>query len=155
MVRAVILSGLIVSSIALGAGPGAAMMGGEDHKLLSFSEIDSDGNGQLTPEEFAAHRQAMFDKADADGNGVLSQEEMAAKMQNRMERRMGRFFERADRNGDGGLSMEEVTSRRHSPEDRFARLDADESGTISEEEFAQARQKMRERRRGTNCVHDS
>ena len=52
----------------------------------AFAAADADGNGVLTPDEFAAFHEAMrqafeaarFAKMDTNGDGVVSKDELAA-----------------------------------------------------------------------------
>ena len=84
----------------------------------------------------AGGRGAMFDKLDLDKDGLVTSGEA-------MEAR-GRWFERADADADGNLTLEEMTAqRRHGGaegkagriERRFAKLDQDGDGRISQAEF--------------------
>ncbi len=55
-------------------------------RAATFAEADADGNGSLTPAEFAAfkelvqrkHAERRFQRADADGNGVVTLAELEA-----------------------------------------------------------------------------
>ena len=90
----------------------------------------------------AAARQAIIDEFDADGDGVLNEEERTAAKEARAAERQAekeaRFAE-IDTDASGDLSGEEVQVATLATEERLAaivaRYDADESGTISLEEF--------------------
>lgn len=110
----------------------------------AFAELDADGDGQLTAEEFAAHAKARFDAADTDGDGALSAAEMAARAQaemaKRMEQRMSQMIERRDTNGDGMLSFDEAAPQAGKGP-LFGRIDANGDGTVTAEEYAAMAQK--------------
>ncbi|MFP7674310.1 EF-hand domain-containing protein [Marivita sp. S0852] len=139
------ISTLIVAALLTtgGAISVAAQEAGsrEDRRAEMFADLDADGNGVVSAEEFAAGV-GLFGRADADGNGLLTAEEIAASNQDRAERRAARMIERLDTNSDGMLSQEEVTARR-SPAQMFDRLDANDDGEVSAEEFADARMDRR------------
>ena len=147
MKRTTILTSLTVAAIAIGSvavahGNGDRGDRGARGPMMDrpeFSELDTNADGQLSPEELTAPRDARFAEADANGDGLLSAEEMAAQVeaqrQDRAARGVERMIERMDANDDGQLSLEEMTARRDG-KGMFERLDADEDGVISEEEFA-------------------
>jgi hypothetical protein len=77
-----------VGSLALGLMSGAAWAahhegaeGHDDkggHHARMFAEKDTDGNGEISLDEWRAGAEARFEKMDADGNGSLTQDEMKA-----------------------------------------------------------------------------
>ncbi len=143
-----------VSSPVLAHGKGK---GGERRLPMSFEQLDADGNGTVSAEEFKATRLAKFKAADTDGNGALSAEEMLAAREKTASKtpkadRATRMIERLDTNEDGELSMDELTARR-SPEKMFERIDANSDGAISEEEFAEAQAKLAKRMGKHNKGH--
>ena len=60
-----------------------------------FAAIDTNGDGQLSPVEFAAPQMDRFSKADANGDGSISPEEHAAA---RAYRRRGHHNSKARKN---------------------------------------------------------
>lgn len=112
-----------------------------------FQALDTDGNGEISPEEYAAaparaphgfhhrlHRKDRTDRADhgkrsASGHAARQDFDAAA-------------FDRLDTDGDGLLSREEFDGRKlraarraEMRERLFARLDADGSGGLSRDEL--------------------
>ncbi|TBX29278.1 hypothetical protein TK43_01030 [Roseovarius sp. JS7-11] len=117
----------------------------------SFTELDADGNGELTLEEMLAHREARFAEADTDGDGNLSRDEMIAAAMGRVEASIDRRMERFDDNEDGMLSANELDDMRPrgpGPERLFSRMDEDGDGVVSAEEFETAAANMMQRRSG-------
>lgn len=102
-----------------------------------FAEVDTDGDGKISTEEFDAYKAAQFAKVDADGNGTVSVEELIAFDETqRVERqkfRVEAMVKARDTDGDGVLSAEELSTQpQKSP---FERLDRNDDGFISEDEL--------------------
>lgn len=137
---------IFVASIvaaALGLGSAAHADDKSRRGAAMFEELDTDSNGEISQAELQARGAARFAEADGNGDGFLSAEEIAAAGQSNAARRAERMIEHLDANDDGQLSQDELRGRRD-PGEMFARLDEDESGGISAEEF----QKMRKGRGG-------
>ncbi|GAB5437623.1 EF-hand domain-containing protein [Falsiruegeria mediterranea] len=138
-------AGFIAAVVIAAAGvTGTAVLAKGSH--ATFQELDADGNGEITQAEMEAHRTARFAKADTDGDGKLSLEEATAKGQERAAKRAEKMFERHDANKDGFLDAEELPKPRRAGK-FFDRMDKDGSGGISEAEFAEARERMKEHRK--------
>jgi Ca2+-binding EF-hand superfamily protein len=115
-------------------------------KGMSFSQLDADGNGELTQDEMRARGAARFATVDADGDGFLTVEELEAAGSERAKKRSARMMKHLDADGDGKISQEEMQNRDKGGR-MFGRIDADGNGTVSEEEFAAARDKMKKRKK--------
>ena len=143
MKRAWVLSGLIALGLAAQGNPVQAQEGGPmKTNRPVFSELDTNGDGQVTAEELEALHIARLSDIDTDGDGFLTAEEFqahrAAQADERADRRLQRMIERMDTDGDGKVSLQEAQAR--SPGTRMIdRLDRNDDGAVSEEEFAQAR----------------
>ncbi|NNK79272.1 MAG: calcium-binding protein [Litoreibacter sp.] len=111
----------------------------------NFETIDADGNGELSQEELQNRGRERFASADANSDGLLSKEELIAsgeaRMQERLTRRIDRMMEHRDENGDGLLSAEELAPPADRAANRFDKMDEDQSGGISKEEFEAAMKK--------------
>lgn len=161
---------LAIPSMALArdGGPKMGAMNGPRGEM-SFADMDADGNGQITTEDFSARAAERFAAADADGNGAVTSAELQAyfvKQANerlaevedkpsdlqiaaRAERMADRMLERADANDNGTLEAAEMQ-----PKDGFGRMidrfDTDDDNAVSEAEFDSAKKRMEARmdRRG-------
>lgn len=122
----------------------------EERRAAVFAELDSNADGSVSAEEFAAGAN-MFARADTNGDGLLTAEEIATSVGERAAQRAAqraeRMIARLDTNGDGSLSEDEIKSRRD-PARMFERLDANDDGMVSAEEFAEARMRDHGGKRG-------
>lgn len=147
MLGALIPLGLAVSLPVAAMGPGA----GPGHERPAFSELDVNGDGELTLDEMMTHRDARFAEADSDGDGSLSRDEMIAAAMGRVEARIDRMMARFDDDENGLLSaneMDDMRPRGPMMERAFARMDSDGDGAISEAEFDEMTGRMMQRRGG-------
>jgi len=140
MKNSIFIPAIVLSAVAI-TGTSVLAAGPKDREPASFEELDTNDDGQITQEEMQAHRQARFTKADANGDGQLSVDEMQAAAQQKASDRVTKMFEKHDANGDGFLSTDELPKPRRADK-MFDRIDADDSGGISEQEFADAKDKM-------------
>lgn len=141
-------------------GPG--MMGQRGHGFggergqgpnfeLMFQKADKDNSGSVTPEEFAAAMPMQFADADADGDGGITAQELADQMQRQMLlRRAEMMIKRFDTDNDGKVSTAEIEKAQ---QDRFAKLDVDESGAIEQDEMQLRRGGDRDGRGGHGKFH--
>jgi Ca2+-binding EF-hand superfamily protein len=133
------------SAFAKGQGPG-----GVGSERPSFSELDANGDGNLTIAEMQAKAAARFQENDSNGDGVLSSDEMVAaavaKAGDRAEQAFAQLLEWRDSDGDGSLNQAELGDNR--AERLFSRVDADNDGVVTAEEFEQAQAKFRGSRSG-------
>lgn len=126
-----------------GHGWQGGMFGGD----VGFEQLDADGNGEISKEEFDVRHAAWLAMVDANGDGMLQQEELEAYILERIKamaaEQSGRMIERLDSDSDGMVSADELGSKMGGSARRgdrmFNRLDADDSGGISAEELEAAK----------------
>lgn len=155
-IAAVVLTGgvMLVTTAALARGS-------MEHEL-DFATLDMDGNGEITATEFAEFKVARIAALDTDGDGFIGRDELSAMRKKVAEDRAGKHYERllgrVDANEDGLLSIEELASHsgRRGGDEGFPRgLDADGNGSVSAEEFAQAKDRWSERKGKRGKKHKS
>ncbi|GAB4141362.1 MAG: hypothetical protein Tsb0016_08950 [Sphingomonadales bacterium] len=107
--------------------------------------LDSNKDGVISQEEFAASHDKRFSRLDADGDGKITAEEREAMrkareekwkqrqaaMQERREKRLAEI----DSDGDGAISKAEHQAMHQA---RFAAMDKDGDGQISRDEMRAA-----------------
>jgi hypothetical protein len=143
-----------VSTAVFAQGMGERHEMGEGPRgMFDFATADTDQDGKITPEEFAAYRLAQVAGIDADGDGKLSVAEIAAQqmrgIQARAEKRAAQMIESHDVDGDRLLSIEELAAPPMGAK-LLSRLDTDGDGAVSQAEFdaMQARMQGREGKHG-------
>ena len=123
---------------ALAQGPGGPQMQGGGMKM--FGRCDTDGNGQISRDEFEACRKVKFEQVDANKDGKATFEEFQAQSMARKQQRQQMMFQQMDANGDGTVTADEFDDAHES---KFEQMDTDGDGAINQAEAQQMRQKMR------------
>ena len=136
------------AGMALAQGPGFGKNAGRGGPAMDFATLDADGSGEITTEDLDALRASRFAELDTDGDGGVTLEEFSAHAEAMASARASEMFERLDADGDGVLSRDVLESRMNrGPNPRLiTRMDTDESGGVSAEEFEAAQAQMAERR---------
>jgi hypothetical protein len=113
-------------------GPGRQMRGDRD-KAPRFERVDTNGDGSISFEEFAAVMDHGISNADANADGTLTVEEIAKAIEKRRsERAAARIIERFDNDGDGKLTLAEIESRQKK---MFALADRNDDGKVEMSEM--------------------
>lgn len=114
---------------------------------------DANGDGVISKDEFNGPEHA-FTRLDANEDGQITQEEALATPARRggdggpghermnPEERWARMLEHLDADGSGTISQDEFPGR----DEVFARIDADGDGQITQDEMQEAAQRMRQRK---------
>eukprot|EP00746_Dinoflagellata_sp_MGD_P165407 gnl/MRDRNA2_/MRDRNA2_94657_c0_seq1.p1 gnl/MRDRNA2_/MRDRNA2_94657_c0~~gnl/MRDRNA2_/MRDRNA2_94657_c0_seq1.p1 ORF type:complete len:1522 (+),score=530.41 gnl/MRDRNA2_/MRDRNA2_94657_c0_seq1:147-4712(+) len=147
--------------------PELVKMSNDKHRnaKAAWPIADTDGNGKLTPEEFAGfckglgmtpeQAENLFPKIDKDGNGDISEEEFlnvfgvdVPELKRRARKKHGPpndSFKAMDKNGDGKLSPEEFEEGckaldipPEQAEKLMKEIDTDQSGDVDLEEWGDA-----------------
>lgn len=134
---------------------GAATMDPQARWERLLEHADADGNGVISQDEFNGPEHA-FARLDANEDGQITQEEAlaATPRQGRQagqagmqrgnvnpEQRWQRMLERHDADNSGTISQDEFMGR----DEVFDAIDANDDGQISEDELGQAAQQFRQR----------
>ncbi|MFC3615758.1 EF-hand domain-containing protein [Lutimaribacter marinistellae] len=143
MKHAGFIAGIVLAAMAVTASGALAM--GPGRQMMSFEELDTDGNGEITRAEMEGHRAARFQEADTDGDGKLSLDEMQAQARQRADVRAQRMMEHLDADKDGFLNPAEMPKHERAGK-MFDRADRDGSGGISKAEFEEAQARMKDHR---------
>ncbi len=142
------LSILAASLIATGTGAAIALETAKGR--MTFEQLDVDGSGEITREDLELLPGARFAEMDADSSGDISEAEFVAAAQARAGEAAARMFARLDADGDGVLSQDAFAARGHHGGRLrgIMRLDADDSGGVSAEEFEAGMERFARRHRG-------
>jgi len=156
-----IMGGAMRKAMMAGREGGQRGQGGDPGQMLK--QLDKDGNGKITAEEFPRGPEAfekLAQRLDKDGDGAISMEEMAAMRGQRgggggeggREGRGGKggqgdWVKRFDKDADGKVSAEEFPRGAEAFEKILKRADKDGDGLISAEEMNAMRGEGRKGRR--------
>lgn len=94
-----------------------------------FAELDANGDGSISADEFDALRVRHLARLDGNNDGFVTFEEHKAA---REARARERFTGRHDRDGDGRVSVDEMADR---GDDHFGRMDRNDDGTVTPDEL--------------------
>ena len=123
-------------ALVMSAGLGLAALAGAalaDKGPGMFGRADTNGDGFVSKEEFAAGRDKMFAKFDANSDGAIDQAEVDKAREAWKQRR-------AEKAQAEGTTQAEKPKKEH--KGFLARLDTDSDGKVTTQEFAAAGDKM-------------
>jgi Ca2+-binding EF-hand superfamily protein len=123
----------------LAAGGFVASPARANDKDEKFKMMDTNGDGKISADEFAAHAKQMFEKMDADKNGKITAAEMdaahaqmAGKKAGQAEMASTERIKMMDTNGDGVLSEGEWEA---GSKKMFEKMDTDHDGYLTKAEL--------------------
>jgi Ca2+-binding EF-hand superfamily protein len=120
---------LLLASSTFGQTPQATTGRRSPKRDGAMKRMDTNNDGKISRDEWRRKSQA-FDKLDSDNDGFLTREELsAAAVRTRKTRKRG--LKQMDANSDSKISRDEWKGNAK----RFDRLDTDQNGVISQEEF--------------------
>jgi hypothetical protein len=123
-------------ALVMSAGLGLAAFAGAalaDKGPGMFGRADTNGDGFVSKEEFAAGRNAMFTKLDANGDGTVDQAELDKAREAWHQRKSQQA------QADSGTQAEKPKKEHRG---FMARIDTDSDGKVTTQEFAAAGDKM-------------
>jgi hypothetical protein len=144
-------------ALVMSAGLGLTVLAGTalaDRGHGMFDRADTNGDGFVTKDEFAAGRDTFFTKLDANGDGAIDQAELdkareawrqrmnkpaqsdantqANTQADAQGKKHGGFMQRMDTDGDGKISAAEFAA---AGDRMFAKLDANGDGKLVKDEI--------------------
>jgi hypothetical protein len=122
-----------LAAIVACASPSQAQGSMDASALLSTADLNNDG--VVTHDEFLATRSGIFRTIDANASGGLDPAEFTTALDERVKRFANRAFARVDANDDGVVSQDEWDS---APTRAFDRLDSNNDKILSSEEISKA-----------------
>jgi hypothetical protein len=128
---------LAISASFLSALGGAAMA---DKGQGMFERADTNGDGFVSKEEFAAGRTQMFAKLDANGDGFIDQGELDKAREAWHQQHMKPAQDGAAQQSEDSTSQPKPEAKEH--HGFMDRMDSDKDGKISAAEFAAAGDQM-------------
>ena len=139
-----LVSGVMLSSLALGAGPNAAK------PYADFTAMDANKDGKVYFEEHAAASKKMFDTMDANRDGKVNAAEMDAAHQRVTGKKSKKTDMSAvekikviDTDGDGILTAEEHAAGSRA---MFEKMDTNKDGFLTKDELAAGHAQMMKKR---------
>ena len=104
-----------------------------------FQEMDSNGDGKISPDEHAAGASRMFAKMDANGDGKVTAAEMTSAHQKMVGKKAEKGeltsaekIKKFDTNGDGVLTADEHAAAART---MFEKMDTDHDGYLTKAEL--------------------
>lgn len=118
---------------------------------MFLKDMDKNGDGVISKQEFDAFHSAHFREMDANNDGKITREEMDAaykKMVEKCDVRHDSRFDEVDINHDGALSKDEAEIGMPMLFKHFDEIDTGRDGKISKEELNEYMQRMHEKMHG-------
>ncbi len=150
-----LVSGSLAAQPADRADHGAALTQQQfkERAAAMFARMDANGDGTINAADRAARQADRFARLDTDRNGEISRSEMEANAEQRRARMAERRERRAERRAERAPERAERMAERR--EARFAMIDVDNNGALSQAELAAARERRAEARAERRAASDA
>ena len=125
----------LVAGLALGSSAAFAEGMHRGHGEHLWNKLDANQDGKITREELDTDVSTLFAAVDADQDGKVTQDEAAqffAAKHQEMKQKFAERLKAADKNQDGQWSQDELSEM---PARRFAKLDQNGDGLVSQAEL--------------------
>ena len=151
MKNGILTIGLGATAMTAFLGLAGARVAFADNEADMFKKMDTDGDGKISADEFAAAGKEKFTKMDTNGDGKLSADELKAGFE-KHEKMMGKSagpykgevvgekLKMMDTNNDGYISEDEFMAAQKT---MFDKLDTNHDGYIEKSEFKAGHEKMK------------
>lgn len=125
----------LVTGLAFGSTAAFAEGREHGHGDMFWNKLDTNQDGKVTRDELKADITTRFTAIDTNKDGKVTQDEASQYFASKRDEMKQKFAERlkeADTNKDGKWSKEELSKM---PERRFAKLDANSDGFVTQQEL--------------------
>jgi Ca2+-binding EF-hand superfamily protein len=144
------IASIFIVSAAIGAGSVQAFPK-QNNKGAHFSrfinKFDTDKNGEVSREEFDAAMEQRFATMDSNKDGVVSQEEFKQQAKAKRQAHKKKYQSKMKTDSEGRISKQAyLDAKMKWAEQKFARLDKDGDGFLSQEERMAAKMTKRSKR---------
>lgn len=129
---------LVTAALAAMATAAQAQNFGRFDSMGSLETADSNGDGTITRQEYAASRDARFASLDRNHDGAISKSDFGrlAKFRPEAANRLNALIRQVDQNQDGKATKAEFSS---APMPLFDRADSNADGKLDQGELAALR----------------
>jgi Ca2+-binding EF-hand superfamily protein len=128
---------LVLSGAVLAAALSFPALADKGHGL--FQRADKDGDGFVTKLEFTDSRNALFQTIDANQDGILTEDELR-QAREAWRQKMGKPAQHSQDQAQADQGADQAGKKRRGG--FMKRIDANEDGRITAEEFGAAGEKM-------------
>ena len=144
----VLTIGLGATAMTAFLGLAGARVAFADNEADMFKKMDTDGDGKISADEFAAAGKEKFTKMDTNGDGKISVDEMKADLEKHQKmmakpgakEMISEKVKMMDTNNDGYISEDEFMAGQKT---MFDKMDTDHDGYLTKSELKAGHEKMK------------